>query len=421
MGAAPSTQDDLLCLKSPSASRQKRQQAFQRLRNTMVRTLSAKERLAAIDDVQRQRYPVLWPRPPPTATRLSDVMLADRVKGCLFGAALGDAAGLATEFMNSADAVAFYGAQADFSPGRDVFPDEHRIMWCSGDWTDDTDQLILILQSLLHSGGIADPIDFAGRLHNWRRCGFQELGDESGVGLGQTTKAVLNDPKFLSDPHGSAYAHSRATPSNGGVMRTAAAGIPCFWDESVVVETSASLCRTTHADPRCVVSCIIVALCVSRLLQGMDLEDGVAVDPAALQNRIIGPAVVRARAYLEGHCSQDISENESLAALAAHVEVQAGERGLEQLHLDETGRIGYTFKCLGAGLWALRSETGFRETLNNLISCAGDADTNATVAGALLGCRLGYSQLPHEWIKGMPYSSWLEAYVQKALFMLGLR
>lgn len=96
---------------------------------------------------------------------------------------------------------------------------------------------------------------------------------------------------------------------------------------------------------------------------------------------------------------------------------------LEELKLDDRAKIGYTLKCFGAGLWALRQDAPdtFRRSLNRLIQEGGDADTNGTVAGALLGCRLGFSQLPKDWIAGMPYSSWLEAYAQKLLFMLRLR
>ena len=146
-------------------------------------------------------------------------MLADRIRGTLFGAALGDAAGLATEFLSSAEARAFYG-EADFRPGRPVYPDEHRMMWCAGDWTDDTDQQVLIMQSLLHCAGRADACDFASRLLSWRSSGFPELGDQSAAGLGQTTKAVLNDPEFATAPRKAAAAHSASIPSNGGVMRT---------------------------------------------------------------------------------------------------------------------------------------------------------------------------------------------------------
>ena len=35
---------------------------------------------------------------------------------------------------------------------------------------------------------------------------------------------------------------------------------------------------------------------------------------------------------------------------------------LEGLKLDEAGKIGYTYKCLGAGFWSLR-QTDFRASL----------------------------------------------------------
>lgn len=35
---------------------------------------------------------------------------------------------------------------------------------------------------------------------------------------------------------------------------------------------------------------------------------------------------------------------------------------LEELKLDEDGKIGYTYKCMGAGFWALR-QNDFRASL----------------------------------------------------------
>eukprot|EP00913_Durusdinium_trenchii_P020386 g19150.t1 len=248
--------------------------------------------------VERLRFE-LWQAPPSGATRLPPQVLADRVRGTVFGAALGDAAGLATEFLSHAEAVDFYGPKADFQPGREVFPDEHRMMWCAGDWTDDTDQQVLLMQSLLNTKGHADPCDFAARLASWRTSGFPELGDQSAAGLGQTTKLVLNDPDFTSAPHKAAAAHSSKTPSNGGVMRT-----------------------------------------------------------------------TMAKARAECALSEEWDEE-----MQRHAE---GE--LSDLNLDERKTIGYTFKCLGAGLWALRSSGSFESVLNQLILAAGDADTNGTVA-----------------------------------------
>ena len=94
---------------------------------------------------------------------------------------------------------------------------------------------------------------------------------------------------------------------------------------------------------------------------------------------------------------------------------------LRALELDDGPSIGYTYKCLGAGLWALRSASDFKTTIRAVISEGGDADTNAAVAGALLGCRIGFSALPGEWVAQLEHRSWLEAHTQKMLFMLELR
>ena len=67
--------------------------------------------------------------------------------------------------MTSAEEEEFYGTRFEFMPQpTKMKPDTHRMMWAPGDWTDDTDQLVLILQSLLHTQGIVAPTDFAQRL-----------------------------------------------------------------------------------------------------------------------------------------------------------------------------------------------------------------------------------------------------------------
>ena len=41
-------------------------------------------------------------------------------------------------------------------------------------------------------------------------------------------------------------------------------------------------------------------------------------------------------------------------------------KSLAELKLDSHGKIGYTYKCLGAGFWAFR-QTDFREALTDLV------------------------------------------------------
>jgi len=84
------------------------------------------------------------------------------------------------------------------------------------------------------------------------------------------------------------------------------------------------------------------------------------------------------------------------------------DRTLDDLRLDDERTIGYTYKCLASGFYGLRSTRSFPETLNDLIRCGGDADTNGAVCGTMYGARHGYHSLPVEWLRAMPYKKWLD-------------
>lgn len=104
----------------------------------------------------------------------------DRIIGTLFGSALGDAIGLYTEFLTSAEAEKAYPSRRfRLSPARDATPfkrDWHRSPQRIGDWTDDTDHAMLVLLSYLHSDGERlDPADFASRLKTWVAMGLRAL------------------------------------------------------------------------------------------------------------------------------------------------------------------------------------------------------------------------------------------------------
>lgn len=54
---------------------------------------------------------------------------------------------------------------------------DHFSRWVQGDWTDDTDQLLLILQMIVESKGRVEKCAFAEKMINWRNNGFKELND----------------------------------------------------------------------------------------------------------------------------------------------------------------------------------------------------------------------------------------------------
>jgi len=127
--------------------------------------------------------------------RILENKLLDRILGCIYGTALGDAYGLATEFLCKETVNELYGDEP--VPFPEFKTNRHNERWVVGDWTDDTDQMILILESIIGMSGKVSELDFALRLKRWINRGFEELGDQSGMGLGFTVANVVNSQSLF--------------------------------------------------------------------------------------------------------------------------------------------------------------------------------------------------------------------------------
>lgn len=116
--------------------------------------------------------------------------LKDKIKGLLYGQAIGDAIGLGTEFMTKTMVNYYY-------PNRlqnyaDIIQDAHRRRWKQGAWTDDTDQMLCILDSILERKEV-DYRDVAYKIYYWAYNG--------GMGIGRTVLKAISHKKFLAIPH----------------------------------------------------------------------------------------------------------------------------------------------------------------------------------------------------------------------------
>ncbi len=236
----------------------------------------------------------------------------------------------------------------------------HSVHWQPGDWTDDTDQMLCILDSLLACRTV-DLLDIARRLHHWATT--------DGYAMGGTFAAVVQHPDFLSRPQQAAEAYWESTvrevASNGGVMRTSVLGIWDFSDPQRVRNNAEQVCKLTHADPRCQGSCVAVCLAIRTLLTGaQDIP------------RLIQDVTAAVRGYHpDVELFLNLTETEPLAAFDLDEGLNPGERK----------RLTYTLKTLAAGFWALRHAPSYAAGIDAIVHEGGDADTNAAVAGALLG------------------------------------
>ncbi|XP_033746094.1 ADP-ribosylarginine hydrolase Tri1-like [Pecten maximus] len=323
----------------------------------------------------------------------------DRIYATVYGHCIGDAFGLLTETLTRDETKKKYReVYHKFElVHKKILPDSHRRKWKIGDWTDESDIMILILQSILKNKGEVIPIDFAKRLIEWSEHGFPELGDMCGLGTCPQVKAVINHPQFSETPEKAAeivWRDSRKLlATNSAISRTAVIGVHCYHTIGKVIKHTLDICKVTHPDIRCQASCVAVTVAIALMLQKNERHikkngnynvDGIIDETYKYAARILSTTeeVKELKRYMS-YCS------------------------LKDLKLDEPGRTNYTYKTLGAGLWALRQKD-FRQAIQDILLEGGDADANAAVAGALLGCKLGVEAIPPTWIESLSHRMWLD-------------
>ena len=284
--------------------------------------------------------------------------LLDRLKGTIYGQAIGDALGLGTEGMTDEDMAWKYPNGIRYYS--DIFQDRHRKRWKIGDWTDDTDMMLCIANAVIKDKGV----NYTSIARN-----FKEWADGEPMGIGETTYKVLS---FGDMSH-------QQSAANGGVMRTSIVGL----FPKAVEECAANICRLTHYDPRCAGSCAIVSLLIHSLVYSNEkLSYHQMVDIGERYDS-------RIREFIDFSLNTDI-------------------RALE---LQDWDSVGYTLKTLAAGLWAYWNATSFEDGLLSVVRAGGDADTNAAVACAILGAKFGYNAIPQEYVDGLIYKEQLDEVV----------
>ncbi|XP_060594388.1 uncharacterized protein LOC132748769 [Ruditapes philippinarum] len=180
----------------------------------------------------------------------------DRIYATIYGQCVGDAIGLLTEGLKKDEVKKHYKEVYDRLEmvHKKCFPDAHRRKWQIGDWTDETDQMILILQSIIQKKSVVDPVDYAKRLMCWSEQGIPELGDECSPGVCSQVKNVVSHPQFSEEPLRASEIiwrdSGRLAASNSAVARTAILGVHQYDTLGQVIKNTLDICRVTHYDPR---------------------------------------------------------------------------------------------------------------------------------------------------------------------------
>lgn len=302
----------------------------------------------------------------------------NRIKGCLWGQAIGDALGLGTEFMSKNEVMKYY--PYGLHSYDQIIQDQHRCRWEIGDWTDDTDMMLCLLNAFDETG-----FDFRKAAAN-----FKEWYNGTPMGIGRHIAKVVMISEYIDHPFECSEiiwdSTRKQSAANGALMRTS---IMALWPQlnQYWVEQA---CKLTHFDPRCVFSCQILSYLIHSIvwLSNIPEYDYLTTIAKEMDDELLQ--------YIQNAHSSSIPE----------------------LNLHQQPGIGYTYRTLSAALSALWHSSSFEEGVLEVVNEGGDADTNGAVVGALLGAKYGFDSIPSYFIENLCYKHAYEVSVNKFITLL---
>lgn len=276
-----------------------------------------------------------------------------RFKGCLVGAAVGDALGAPVEFKSASEIELEYGGKLKEMVGGGYFN------WRAGQTTDDTDMSMAIVDSVVKNGRYV-PEDIASRFVAWMQRGPRDIGGMTKAGL----LAIASGADFRDS--GRLILPRFNTAPNGSIMRTAPIGLIFRGQPEMLMQAAGEVSAMTHAHPECLLACRMTPFLIA------DLVSGVSRDQAL--------EMLRQRFQSDQKAQHMI--NDALQGKYYRDVYQGG---------------GYVFESFNIALNAFMSFDNFEDTLVYAVNLGGDTDTQATVAGAFAGAFYGVDSIPGRW------------------------
>ena len=327
----------------------------------------------------------------------------DRIRGCLIGGAAGDALGYAVEFMGERQIFSQYGPQGirEYDPD----PATHRAIV-----SDDTQMTLFTANGIL----VADTLsvlkgrqnmlmpciftayqdwlttqdrEFASPEHRKKRSSWlmdvPELFQRRAPG--NTCISALRSQRS-SDVFGSIEEPVNLSKGCGGVMRAAPMGLKAFADSDIetIDMNGARLAAITHGHSLAYMPAAVLAHIVHRAVyteQGLSLKETVT-DAKETVARLFekDPHVEALNSLLDRAIGLSENGGEDLANIHSLGEGWTGDEAL-----------AIAVYC------ALRYPDDFSAGITAASNHRGDSDSTASIAGNILGARLGFSAIPEKW------------------------
>lgn len=279
-------------------------------------------------------------------------MARDRIDGAL-GALLGT-------FVGDALGMPFEGRPPGAVPERVEMVDARL---GRGTYTDDTEMMILLAESLLKHGSVRED----------RLAETFLAGCDPARGYGAGTLEVLAQWR-RGVPVGSAAGNlfgGQGSRGNGAAMRIAPVAARYADAPDELREQAERSARLTHAHPVAIDSAVVQASAVAAALRDEDVLEA-AVAAAASDT-------VRERLGRVGELG-DAGPADAAAAL---------------------GNSALGDESVPTAIYAAVARRRFEDAVSFAVRCGGDTDTIGAMAGAIAGARDGASAIPGQWLAAL--------------------
>lgn len=289
----------------------------------------------------------------------------NKIKGVLYGVAVGDALGAPVEFM-SADAIReTYGRIKEMVGGG----------WLSvepGEITDDTQMTLCVARGILKAP--EDPVSEIGKQFiAWAQNDPKDIGGTCALSIGKAQTQANASGHSDTPTHSDWIEGSKETSrqlygrsaGNGSLMRTAF--VPCYYsDDETIRKRAVEISTMTHYSDEAAQACDLYC---------------------SIIGKIIGKRDYAAR--------WSVFERE--------VRKTEYKRALEYGFVPKP--TGYVKDSLLAAIWSIaqasRITTDFREAVETAVNLGGDADTIGAITGGLAGALCGFNHIPQSWVDAL--------------------
>ena len=283
----------------------------------------------------------------------------DRIKGAIYGVAVGDALGAPWEGWRPKMLFAKFGEVRDMM--------QFDAAWALGEFTDDT--WLTLATSRAYDGDIFVPEKAGLAMVIWMR--------NIGKGIGRLTNTALANVSsgrcdIYSSGHKALSSQSRGA-SNGSLMKCISTGlVHPYKNIDDIQKESTVLSEITHTDPKCVASCVGYNIITAGLMEGKILTDLL-------------------------HKAQQVTKDIEINTSEIFGDIAAGQGTKFDPNVMEG--TGYVLRALDRSLIACRDAVSFEDEMVKVVNEGGDTDTNAAIAGGLLGVYFGFDAIPKRWIE----------------------